>query len=83
MTDAQLKPVESLTFEDAMTELETIVKALESGDAPLENSIASYERGVKLRDHCQKKLAEAQAKIEKISISNDGSMKTEPFAEQE
>lgn len=68
-----------LSFEDALKELENIVGALESGKAPLEDSIQSYERGMALKQHCEKKLSAAQEKIEKITINPDGSTKTEPF----
>lgn len=71
--------VDSMSFEAALGELETIVSALESGKAPLEDSIQAYERGIALKKHCEKKLGEAQEKIEKISISSDGSLKAEPF----
>ncbi len=74
-------PIENLSFEQALTELENIVRALESGQAPLEDSISSYERGVLLKKHCEKKLGEAKAKIEKISISDDGSVQTTPLDE--
>ncbi len=75
--------VETLSFESALAELETIVRDLETGKAALEDSIVSYERGVVLRKHCEKKLAEAQAKIEKISVGSDGTLSVKPFAEQE
>ena len=71
--------LENLSFEKALAELEVIVRDLESGKAPLEESIASYERGIALKTHSEKKLAEARLKIEKISLSPDGSPKTEPF----
>lgn len=70
---------DDMSFEQALTELETIVTSLESGKAPLEDSIASYERGIILKKHCEKKLTEAQEKIEKISIDPDGTPKTTPF----
>lgn len=70
---------DTLSFEDALTELESIVSALESGKAPLEDSIASYERGMALKQHCAKKLSTAQEKIEKITITPDGSATTQPF----
>ncbi len=76
-------PVEQLTFETALGELETIVRNLEKGETALEDSITAYERGMALKTHCEKKLREAQSKIEKISISKDGSIKTVPFEEQE
>ncbi len=73
------KAVETLSFEEALRELETIVRALETGDTALEESIKAYERGTALKIHCENKLKEAQAKIEKISISNDGSINTQPL----
>lgn len=76
------KPVDSLNFEDALVELETVVRALEKGDTPLEESITAYERGIALKKHCETKLREAQAKIEKISVGKDGSIKTEPLDEE-
>ncbi|MCB9991082.1 MAG: exodeoxyribonuclease VII small subunit [Rhodospirillales bacterium] len=76
-------PVEQLSFENALTELESIVRDLEKGDTPLENSIAAYERGIALKKHCESKLREAQAKIEKISVNADGTVSTAPFEEQE
>ena len=76
---AQGQPLEKLNFEAALSELEGIVRALESGKAPLEESIEAYERGIALKNHCEKKLAEARLKIEKITLSPDGTVKTEPF----
>ncbi len=64
--------VAKMSFEDAMKELETVVGQLESGDVPLEDSIALYERGAALKEHCQKKLAEAEEKVAKITLSADG-----------
>lgn len=75
--------VETLNFETALEELETIVRDLETGKTSLEESISAYERGVALRTHCEKKLAEAQAKIEKITVNTDGSVSAKPFEEQE
>ena len=64
--------VEDLSFEDAMKELETVVSQLETGDVPLDQSIALYERGAALKEHCQKKLAEAEEKVAKITFDADG-----------
>jgi len=75
MTDT--KPIDTLSFEDAMTELETIVKGLESGQAKLDDSISSYERGTALKNHCEKLLKDAQLKVEKISLAPDGSVSTQ------
>jgi len=77
------KAVEKLSFEDALEELETIVRKLEAGEAPLEDSIAAYERGTALKRHCEDKLREAQIKIEKISISDDNTINTQPLDPEE
>ena len=71
--------IEKLNFEQALAELEKIVGALEGGKAPLEESINSYERGIKIKQHCEKMLNAAQEKIEKITITPDGAVTTEPF----
>lgn len=74
------KPVaKDMSFEDALAELETIVGDLEGGKAALDDSIKSFERGIALKKHCEKKLSDAQEKIEKISIGPDGNPTTEPF----
>lgn len=69
MTD---KPVAELTFEEALRELEGVVGRLERGDVALEESIALYERGAALRARCEAKLAEAEEKVAKITLSADG-----------
>lgn len=69
--------ISRLGFEEALKELEQIVRALESGEAKLDDAIASYERGAALKKHCESKLTEAKSRIERISFSNDGA-KTEP-----
>lgn len=73
--------VDTLSFENALAELDGIVKGLESGKTGLEDSIAAYERGIALKKHCEKKLREAQAKIEKITVGPDGNIGTTPFEE--
>lgn len=83
MTAKKQISVENLSFEAALGELETIVRDMETGKSALEDSITAYERGATLKKHCEKKLAEARSKIEKISISENGAVKTEPFGEQE
>ena len=80
MPEAQT--IESLSFEDALNELETIVRSLESGSAPLEKSIESYERGIALKKHCESRLKDARAKIEKITIAPDGTLGTEPLDQE-
>lgn len=76
---SEQRAIDTMSFEDAMGELETIVKSLESGSAPLEESITHYERGVALKKHCESKLRAAQEKIEKITISEDGTATTQPL----
>lgn len=76
------KNVEQLSFEEALGELEAIVGSLESGKAPLEESIGAYERGIALKEHCARKLQEAQLKIEKISVGADGKVSTAPFEDK-
>lgn len=72
--------IETLSFEDALRALEDVVRRLESGDVPLEDSITLYERGDRLRQHCQKRLDAAQARIEKIVQGPDGAaIGTRPF----
>ena len=61
-----------MSFEDALAELEGIVRDLEEGKGNLEDSIGAYERGAALKRHCERKLNEAKAKVEKISIGPDG-----------
>ncbi len=74
--------IETLSFEDALTQLEAIVRDLEQGGTPLEKSIEAYERGVALKKHCETKLSDAKAKIEKITINKDGALKTEPLDQE-
>jgi exodeoxyribonuclease VII small subunit len=72
--------IDTLSFEDALRALETIVRQLESGDVPLEDSISLYEKGEKLRQHCQKRLDAAQARIERIVAGPDGAAASvQPF----
>ena len=61
-----------MSFEDALRALEDVVRRLESGEVPLDESIALYERGEQLRGHCQARLDSAQARIEKIVAGPDG-----------
>ena len=70
--------IEQLGFEDALNELEQIVRTLESGDGKLDEAIASYERGALLKKHCESKLAEAKNRIEKISFTGNGGAETAP-----
>ena len=64
--------VKELSFEDSLAELEAIVDKLESGQGSLDDAITAYERGSQLKRHCQTKLDEAQMKVEKIRLPEDG-----------
>ena len=66
------KPVEELSFEGALKELEAIVSRLEQGEVELEDSIALYERGQALKAHCEKKLKLAETRLEKIVLGASG-----------
>jgi exodeoxyribonuclease VII small subunit len=70
--------IASMSFEDALGELETIVRELEDGRIKLDQAISAYERGARLKAHCEKKLAEAKAKVEKISLGPAGPEGVEP-----
>jgi exodeoxyribonuclease VII small subunit len=70
--------IESLTFEQALAELEQIVARLESGQAPLEDSIRLYERGATLKAHCETRLEAARLRVEKIVMGANGAAGLEP-----
>ena len=70
--------IAKLSFEDALKELEEIVRGLESGKGKLDDAIAAYERGSALKRHCERKLAEAEARIEKIALSANGTVRSDP-----
>ena len=75
------RKISEMSFEDALTELEGIVGQLERGDAPLEKSITIYERGAKLKAHCEGKLKDAQMKVDKIVLDGQGGASTASFDE--
>ena len=77
MVQAKEKDVAALSFEDALKELEDIVRNLEQGKAKLDDAIAAYERGAKLKRHCEEKLREAKMKIDRIEIGPGGEIKAE------
>ncbi len=72
--------ISSLSFEDALAELERIVKGLEGGQQKLEDAISAYERGAVLRQHCEAKLAEAEARVQAIVQRAGGSLATRPLS---
>jgi exodeoxyribonuclease VII small subunit len=70
-------------FEASLAELEQIVAQLEAGDLPLEQSLELFERGVRLSRECQKRLDEAERKVEILLKNEDGSRRVAPFDETE
>ena len=70
--------IEKMRFEQALAELEAIVGGLESGSGKLDEAIGAYERGTVLKKHCEAKLKDAKARIDKINIGADGVPEIEP-----
>lgn len=80
MAENEIPPdIRKMNFEAALDELKAIVAKLEQGQGTLDSAIGDYDRGAALKRHCDAKLREAQAKIEKISLSADGEAKSEAF----
>jgi exodeoxyribonuclease VII small subunit len=77
MADTKSIPVDKMSFEEALTELEAIVRQLEAGDVELEKSIAIYERGASLKALCEARLKSAELKVEQIVQGANGPV-TEP-----
>jgi exodeoxyribonuclease VII small subunit len=73
-----LPDIAAMSFEDALAELEQIVRRLEGGQVKLDEAILSYERGAQLKQHCERKLNEAQQRVDRIVIGSDGAVTAEP-----
>lgn len=73
--------MQDLSFEEAFTELESIVRQLEDGRGKLDEAITAYERGVILKTHCEAKLQAAQMKVEKVVAGASGSLTTKPLTQ--
>lgn len=71
------------SFESSLKELENIVRQLEAGDLPLEQSIELFEKGIQLSRDCQRRLEEAERKVELLLKSENGKLTTVPFEEPE
>ncbi len=71
--------LQNLSFEEALAQLENIVRELESGRIKLDDAIGAYEKAVALKQLCENKLKAAQLKIEKIELGPDGELKTAPL----
>ena len=78
MAEPSVPPdIAKLNFEEALAELEQIVRRLEGGAGKLDEAIQSYERGALLKRHCEAKLREAQARVDKIVVGPDGRIAAE------
>lgn len=71
--------IAQMSFEAALEELEDIVRELEAGEGDLDTSINGYTRGVFLKRHCEAKLKEAEARIDKIVVGANGAVDTQPL----
>ncbi len=79
MVDPGVPPdIAAMNFEDALAELEQIVRRLEGGQVKLDEAILSYERGAQLKRHCERKLNEAQQRVDRIVIGPEGAIGAEP-----
>ena len=76
MSDNINEEIDNLTFESALKALEEIVSQLDDGAIELDKAVEAYEKGAKLKKHCEKKLKEAQLRIEKIEVDKDGELST-------
>ena len=79
MSDPIMAPnIAAMSFEDALAELEQIVRRLEAGQVKLDDAIQCYERGAQLKRHCEQKLNEAQLRVDRIAIGHDGAVSAVP-----
>ena len=80
MPEVKRPDVSKMSFEDALAELEQIVRGLEGGQQKLEDAITAYERGAVLRRHCEAKLSEAEARVQAIVERADGTLAVKAMA---
>jgi exodeoxyribonuclease VII small subunit len=74
----EITDIETMSFEDALAELEQIVRRLEAGQVKLDEAIRCYERGARLKRHCEGKLEEAQQRVDRIVVGLDGAVSARP-----
>jgi exodeoxyribonuclease VII small subunit len=82
-TPAESTDIATMSFEEAMAGLETIVRRLETGEVELDAAVGAFERGVLLKRHCEKKLAEARERVDQITRAPDGALGLAPLPEME
>ncbi|MCH2678492.1 MAG: exodeoxyribonuclease VII small subunit [Alphaproteobacteria bacterium] len=74
--NSKKQDIDNMTFEEALKSLEEIVGQLDSGEIDLDKAVEAYERGTNLKTHCEKKLKEAQLRVEKIEVDKEGELTT-------
>lgn len=77
-TTEKAPDISQMSFEEALAELETIVRRLEDGSSKLDEAISAYERGASLKRHCEARLEEAQTRVDKIIVGPNARVTTEP-----
>jgi len=77
----QSAQISQMSFEQALSQLDTIVRRLESGDVELDAAVGAFEQGVLLKRHCETKLAAARERVEKITSAPDGTKTLSPLPE--
>jgi len=75
--------IAEMNFEQALAGLEAIVRRLDSGEVELDAAVAAFERGVLLKRHCEKKLAEARERVDQITQTPDGGLALSPLPDME
>ncbi|MCE2715870.1 MAG: exodeoxyribonuclease VII small subunit [Pseudomonadota bacterium] len=78
-----MQAVDKLSFEEALGELETLVRHLEEGKCPLDEAIKTFERGISLKNHCNNQLKNARLKVEQILENSDKTISLKPFLTEE
>lgn len=81
MTVSKAQSLKDMTFEQAMSELEQIVRQLEEGKMPLEQAIVAFSRGSQLKQYCEEMLKSAKLKVDQIMINTEGQVTLTPFSE--
>lgn len=82
MSKAKRDPMEEMSFEEALQKLEEIVASLEGGHLPLEEAIAKFEEGTRLKKICEGRLREAERKIEVLLRDEEGALMTRPLEQE-
>ncbi len=78
-----MQTIEKLSFEEALGELESLVRRLEEGKCPLDEAIKTFERGIGLKNHCDTKLKNARLKVEQILENSDGTVTMKTFLNEQ